>query len=86
MMDENYLTHWRHIKSNTFYFIMGECRLEATNEEAYLYELRDGLNPYQKIKGVPVWARSKSEFLDGRFEQFTPQDFEKLHVNEVEND
>ena len=49
---------WRHLKSGGTYSVIGTCQLEATNEPAFLYRSHhDGT----------VWARSKSEFLDGRF-------------------
>ncbi len=57
--DENIGTFWVHKKSERLYEITGECRIEATYTEAYLYTDTHGV----------MWARPKAEFLDGRFEQ-----------------
>lgn len=55
---------WTHLKSARLYIVVGECQIESTNEPGVLYR---GLNePNGKL-----WARSKAEFLDGRFEQFS---------------
>lgn len=48
---------WRHVKTGGEYTVIGECRLEATNEPAIVYRSAHGT----------VWARSKQEFFDGRF-------------------
>lgn len=53
-------TVWRHTKSQKIYTIIGECRLEASNEPAVLYTA-----PQDRV----VWARGKDQFLDGRFKQ-----------------
>jgi len=68
-MDDNIGTEWEHVKSRTTYAIVGECQLEATNEPAYLYHLA-----YWKVlEPRLVWARSKREFLDGRFKKLNVQ-------------
>lgn len=51
-------TRWRHLKTGHLVTIVGSCRLESTNEPAYLYN-HDGV----------IWARSMDQFLDGRFEK-----------------
>lgn len=48
-----------HKKSEQFYTVIGSCRLEHNNEPAFLYIDQQGT----------IWARSKDEFLDGRFEE-----------------
>lgn len=56
-------TLWKHIKTGVVYKIVGECILEASNEPAFLYQATEtGF-----LEPLPVWARSKKEFLDGRF-------------------
>lgn len=51
---------WRHIKTGHVYAITGTCRLEHSNEPAYLYcRPEDGV----------TWARNMDQFLDGRFER-----------------
>lgn len=52
---------WKHLKSERLYVVVGHCQLEVTNEEGVLY--REINNPNGKL-----WAHSKDEFLDGRFE------------------
>ena len=60
-------TRWLHKKSQHQYFIIGECRLEATNKRAFLYVPVDDRN------GTP-WARDIDEFLDGRFVRVDPEE------------
>jgi hypothetical protein len=57
-------SRWRHMKTNHVYFIVGQCRIEALNEAAFLYVRDDDRS------GIP-WAREKTEFLDGRFVRLT---------------
>ncbi|MFN4168829.1 MAG: hypothetical protein ACK4HD_11010 [Pannonibacter phragmitetus] len=51
-------TRWQHRKTGGIYRIVGKCRIEATGEEAFLYQGADGT----------IWARPCGEFMDGRFE------------------
>ena len=51
---------WQHTKSGSNYMIVGDCRLEATGEEGVLYTLNT-------VEDSTVWARDRTEFLDGRF-------------------
>lgn len=60
-MQDYLFTRWLHKNSGHVYIIVGECRLEASNEPAFLYLLKE-----DRV-GIP-WARAKDEFLDGRFE------------------
>ncbi|ADZ70685.1 DUF1653 domain-containing protein [Polymorphum gilvum] len=52
-------SRWRHRKTGGTYTIIGQCRIEATGADAFLYQGTDGT----------IWARPKEEFLDGRFER-----------------
>lgn len=51
-------SRWTHLKTGGTYTVVGACRIEATNEPAYLY---------QHDASGTVWARPMDEFLDGRF-------------------
>lgn len=51
-------TLWRHRKTGGVYRIVGQCRIEATGQDAFLYQGQDGT----------IWARPCAEFMDGRFE------------------
>lgn len=59
-MGDLLFSRWKHLKTHHVYFIVGQCRLEATNEPAFLYVRADDRS------GI-AWARAKDEFLDGRF-------------------
>jgi hypothetical protein len=58
-------TRWRHLKTGGIYTILGTCRIEASNEPAYLY---------RGDETEIVWARPMDEFLDGRFEALASSD------------
>lgn len=49
---------WLHVKTGGLYELVGECRIEATNTPAVLY---------QSKKDGTIWVRSRDEFYDGRF-------------------
>lgn len=53
-------TRWLHKKTRKTVILVGECRLEATNQPAYLFVHDDD-------PGAMPWARAQDEFLDGRF-------------------
>lgn len=52
-------TKWLHIKSGNYYWVLGDCRIEATNTPAIRYVRDTGPDD--------EWVRPKSEFFDGRF-------------------
>lgn len=61
-------SYWKHLKSGHTYVVTGECRLERENIPAVLY--RRVRNLHEGAEGSDVvWAREKTEFLDGRFER-----------------
>ena len=53
-------TVWKHLKTGQMFSIVGKCRIESDWSEGVLYARTDGVN-------VEPIARSKNEFLDGRF-------------------
>ena len=54
----------RHIKSGNIYRIVAtskKCKIETTNESAYIYRLDKDING-------TFWVRPQNEMEDGRFE------------------
>lgn len=74
---------WRHLKTGHLYVIVGECRIEATMEPAYLYARVDEKTRAKEF-GAP-WARPKDEFLDGHFEALKGESSLSLPRNDALN-
>jgi len=49
---------YQHNKTKGLYWLLGDCRIEATNTEAVMY---------QSVVNETIWVRPKEEFMDGRF-------------------
>lgn len=64
----------RHLKTGGLYRIVytpDTCRLEASNEPAYVYkavEIATSRGTIADIRDAPLWVRGQAEMEDGRFE------------------